>query len=141
MEEQHTNQPPQDKLDKRPSSPPKSVLVIDDERQVRETIEDILELESVTTIAAASGEEGVAYFAALQAQIGLIILDLSMPGMSGVDTFNALRQIDPTAKIILSSGYSEADILKRFGNTHPTDFLHKPYRLETILHLIKQYLA
>ncbi|MCA9955218.1 MAG: response regulator [Ardenticatenaceae bacterium] len=141
MEEQHTNQPPQDKLEKRPSAAQKSVLIIDDERQVRETIEDILDMESVNTLAAANGEEGVTQFAANQEQIGLIILDLSMPGMSGIDTFTALREIDPTVKIILSSGYSEGDILKKLGRMHPTGFLNKPYRLETVLQIIKQHLA
>lgn len=141
MSKQHTNQPPNDQSEERPSPTQKSVLIIDDERQVRETIEDILDMESVTAITAANGEDGVAQFVAHQAEIGLIILDLSMPGMSGVDTFIALRQVDPTAKIILSSGYSEADIEKKLGNMHPTGFLHKPYRLDTVLHIIKQHLA
>ncbi len=79
-----------------------AVLIIDDERQIRETIRDILELESVPVLMAATGTDGIAEFVANQDQVGLVILDLYMPGLSGVDTFAALRALDPSAKIILS---------------------------------------
>lgn len=117
-----------------------TVLVIDDERQVRETIQDILELENIPVLTAASGREGVDVFDAHQNEIGLIILDLSMPGMSGMETFTALRAIDASAKIILSSGFPETEILLKMAGTRPTDFLQKPYRLEAVLHTVEKFL-
>ncbi|WP_420627285.1 PAS domain-containing hybrid sensor histidine kinase/response regulator [Candidatus Leptofilum sp.] len=118
-----------------------TVLIIDDERQVREAIGDILDLEKIPTLAAASGEEGIDQFTTHQDEIGLVILDLSMPGMSGIEAFDALRQIDPNAKIILSSGYTEAEILEKMAGTRPTGFLQKPYRLETVLQVTKKHLS
>ena len=123
------------------AAPKNAVLIIDDERQVRETVRDILELEAVPVLTAANGREGIAAFIANRDQIGLIILDLYMPGLSGVDTFTALRELDPAAKIILSSGYSEAESLEKLENSKPTGFLPKPYRLQTILHLVAEHLA
>ncbi|VAW42382.1 PAS/PAC sensor hybrid histidine kinase, partial [hydrothermal vent metagenome] len=119
----------------------KTVLVVDDERQVREAICDILDLEEIVTLTAANGEEGVAIFSSHQARIGLIILDLSMPGMSGIETFTALREIEPTAKIILSSGYTEAEILQKMAGTSPTEFLQKPYQIDTIISTVKKHLS
>jgi two-component system, cell cycle sensor histidine kinase and response regulator CckA len=123
-----------------PHPPQKIVLIIDDDKQVREAIYDILDLEQIPARIAASGEEGVTLFTAYQAQIGLVILDLSMPGMSGIETFAALREIEAAVKIILSSGYTEADILEKMAGTRPTDFLQKPYRLETIINIVKKHL-
>ena len=124
------------------SSKPASqtVLVIDDEKQVREAIGDILDMEEIAVLTAANGKEGIDVFAANQNDVGLIILDLSMPGMSGMETFAALREIDSNAKIILSSGYTEAEAIQKMAGTHPTGFLQKPYRLETVLHTVEKYL-
>lgn len=118
-----------------------TVLIVDDEKQVREAISDILDLKAIPSLAAASGQEGVSLFEAHQNKIGLVILDLSMPGMSGIETFEALRELDPTAKIILSSGFTEGEILQKMAGTRPTGFLQKPYRLETVLNTVEKFLA
>jgi CheY-like chemotaxis protein len=118
-----------------------TVLIIDDEKQVREAISDILDLKEIPSLAAANGQNGVALYEAQQEKIGLVILDLSMPGMSGIETFEALREFDPSAKIILSSGYTEGEVLQKMAGTRPTGFLQKPYRLETVLNTVEKFLA
>ena len=118
-----------------------TVLIIDDEKQVREAINDILDLKKIPSLAAASGQEGLAHYEAQQEKIGLVILDLSMPGMSGIETFEALRKLDPTAKIILSSGFTEGEVLQKMAGARPTGFLQKPYRLETVLQIVEKHLA
>ena len=135
-----TDPPEMETAESSSEATPKSVLVIDDEKQVRDAISDILDLEAINSITAANGQEGVTLFAEHQTNIGLIILDLSMPGMSGIDTFTALREIDTTAKIILSSGFTESEILQKMAGTRPTGFLQKPYRLETVLQIANKYL-
>jgi PAS domain S-box-containing protein len=125
-------------------SPPETyrntVLIIDDEKQVREAISDILDLKEIPSLLAASGQEGINLFTAHLNQIGFVVLDLSMPGMSGLETFEALRIIEPDVKIILSSGYTEAEILQKMAGAQPTGFLQKPYRLEAVLALVDNYL-
>ena len=117
-----------------------TILIIDDEKQVREAIGDILDLRKIPSLAAASGQEGVSLFEAHQDKVGLIILDLTMPGMSGLETFKALRHLNPTAKIILSSGFTEGEVLQKMAGTRPTGFLQKPYRLETVLKTVEKHL-
>ncbi|MCA9920117.1 MAG: PAS domain S-box protein [Anaerolineales bacterium] len=118
-----------------------TVLVIDDETPVREAMKDILELEQVPTLLAANGAAGIELFTTHKAQIGLVILDLTMPGMSGMEVFAALRDLEPDAKIILSSGYTEAEVLERLAGAQPTGFLHKPYPLEKVLQIVQKHLS
>ncbi|MBK8988525.1 MAG: PAS domain S-box protein [Chloroflexi bacterium] len=117
-----------------------SVLVIDDEALVREAVVDILELRQVRVIEAENGRAGLDAFRENQKSVRLIILDLSMPGMSGEETFHALRQCNPRVKIILSSGYSQTEIGKRFTSLAATAFLQKPYSAAELLQVVEMYL-
>ncbi|HFQ94078.1 MAG TPA: response regulator, partial [Anaerolineae bacterium] len=121
-------------------SPPQTILVIDDEETVCEAVCDILELDDIAAITASGGTEGVALFQAHQADISVVILDLTMPDMSGEETFQALREIDTAVPIILSSGFNEDEITHRFPQHKPNAFLHKPYRTEQLLEVVKSVL-
>lgn len=120
------------------------ILVIDDEEAIRESLIDILEFNGLTVMAADDGARGVALFEQHHNAIGLIILDLLMPGMSGTDTLRQLRRIDPNVTVLLSSGYDEdeiAHIIKGTGigqtNIH---FLQKPYSLATVIEVTRSLL-
>lgn len=122
------------------SVPEGNVLVIDDEEPVREAVADILATQGITVISAANGQEGVALYNEHKSEIELVLLDLSMPGMSGYNTLVALRQIDPTVCVILSSGYDEVEAMRQLKDEKPTGFLHKPYRLDQLLKTVKKHL-
>jgi len=57
----------------------------------------------------------------------VVILDISMPGMSGEETLSALRKIRPGVKVFLSSGYSEAEAMTMFRSERVAGFVQKPY--------------
>ena len=116
------------------------VLVIDDERAVRDAIADILELEGIGALTAANGDEGIALYEAHAGEIDLVLLDLSMPGKSGRETFKALQQFDADVRIMLSSGYSEADATNGFTSPPLVGFLQKPYRLDAFVQRLRKYL-
>jgi PAS domain S-box-containing protein len=120
---------------------PQLVLVIDDEEPVREAIGDILELEGIDVITAANGAEGVERYRANASAVNLVILDLSMPGLTGEETFQALRSINPEVKVVLSSGYSEAEVSRRFQDVQIVDFVQKPYDVDDFLELIRLHLS
>ncbi len=119
----------------KPSHPdsPKVVLVIDDEESVREAVSDILDMEGITVLQAANGQKGIDIYQSRQAEIDLILLDLSMPGLSGEDTLKKLRQINPQVRVLLSSGYSESDVTFRLDQSGLVGFLQKPYHMNTLL--------
>ena len=116
------------------------VLVIDDEAPVREAVTDILEMEGINVVTAANGDAGIAVYRAQPDAIDLVLLDLSMPGKSGHETFEALQAIDPNVRILLSSGYSEADATRGFSSPPLVGFVQKPYRLDSFVQVVKKFL-
>ena len=67
-----------------------------------------------------------------------MLLDLSMPGLSGEETFEALRAIDPSVRVLLSSGYSEAEATRRFVGRGLAGFLQKPYRPGALVEAVRR---
>lgn len=116
------------------------VLVIDDESAIRESVTDILMMEGIQVVTAASGNEGIACFRQQQQQIGLVLLDLKMPGMNGEETLRALRQIDAQVSVILSSGYNETEVSHLFHDGEIIAFLQKPYNFTLLCQQVRKAL-
>ncbi len=121
-------------------APNGTVLVIDDEEVVREAVADALEAEGIRYRLAADGDSGVALFREHSGEIGLVLLDLSMPGRSGEDTYSELRRVDGAVPVLLSSGFAEEEARRRFGGKDLAGFLQKPYRFPTLLAEVKRCL-
>lgn len=119
----------------------KCVLLIDDEIHVREAVADILEMENIEVLGAANGQMGIDLYRAQADDIDLILLDLSMPGLSGHETFIKLRELDMGIKIILSSGYSQEEVHHQFAGEQVADFLSKPYDIGTLIEKVHYHLA
>ena len=106
-----------------------SFLVVDDEQQVRELMVEILNLLGHKTFSAVDGKEAMEIFNN-NPDIDIVALDLTMPEMDGVETFQRMIQIKPDVKVILCSGYSPEEIKVRFTKgCIPAAFLKKPYGL------------
>ena len=114
-----------------------SILLIDDEEMIIDVGKQLLDHLGYRVLTAGSGKEAIALLTAGHKKIDLVILDLIMPEMGGGETFDALRDIDPRIKILLSSGYAlegEAeDILERGCN----GFIQKPFRLNDLSEKIR----
>ena len=110
-----------------------TLLLIDDEEVVRDMVGEVLEQEGVSVLRAEDGARGVALFREQRERIDLVLLDLSMPGLSGEETFRRLREIDPGVPVILSSGYDHDEARGRFGEGTPAGFIQKPYRPEQLM--------
>jgi two-component system cell cycle sensor histidine kinase/response regulator CckA len=113
-----------------------TVLVVDDDRVVREVAVRSLEMIGVDSLTAVDGLDALAVLALRAADIDLVLLDLTMPRMSGEETFQALRAIDPKVRVILSSGYNQHDAASRFGGKGLVGFLQKPYRARDLLDMV-----
>ncbi|MEZ4674322.1 MAG: ATP-binding protein [Caldilineaceae bacterium] len=117
------------------------VLIIDDERDVRQVTSEILEMSDIETLQAANGRIGLNLFQQYMDEIDLVLLDLSMPEMSGEEVAQALGHLKPDVNIILLSGYDEHEVSRRLGITHQISFLQKPYTMDGLLNAIQQQLA
>jgi signal transduction histidine kinase/ActR/RegA family two-component response regulator len=114
------------------------VLVIDDEEPVREAVSDILGEEGIETLQAEDGRSGLELYQAHLLEIGLVILDLSMPGMSGQETFRELRQLNSAVPVLLSSGYSREEVARSFEDEGAASFLQKPYSMADLIRKVQE---
>ncbi len=112
------------------------ILVVDDEEAVLETVTESLQSYNIHVYSATSGVDGLALYDDHQSEIDLTLLDVSMPGISGVETMQRIHREHPDAKVILSSGYNRLDADKLADVEDNVAFLQKPYRAEQLVALI-----
>lgn len=116
-----------------------TVLVVDDEHGVLRFVRRVLSAAGYEVLVAEGGERGVQVFHANA--VDLVILDVTMPGMSGLDVLRALRKQDPDVRVLLSSGFSKEDATTRFAGRALSGFLHKPYSHTALLEAVRTALA
>ncbi|MDP2876039.1 MAG: PAS domain S-box protein [Holophaga sp.] len=117
-----------------------TVLVVDDEPTIRESLENAFESFGMRVITAADGQEGLERFQA-EANIDLVLMDLTMPRMDGREAFLAMRKIRPDVRVIISSGYNEQDSVQEFLGKGLAGFIQKPYRLRELRKIVGAALA
>jgi PAS domain S-box-containing protein len=105
-----------------------TVLIADDEDLVRDVAETMLRQMGFEVVAVGDGREAVRAFASAPERFALVLLDLTMPIMSGAEAFAAIRQIRPGVPVLVMSGYNEQDSPFQ-GGPAPPAFLHKPFTL------------
>lgn len=109
-----------------------TVLLVDDEEYVRAVCGSQLKALGVNVLVASNGRDGLEVYQNNCDQIDVVILDLTMPKMGGEETFRELRTRNPDVKVVLASGYAEAEVTTRFVGKHLAGFLRKPYDLKQL---------
>jgi PAS domain S-box-containing protein len=112
------------------------ILLVDDQEPVREVAKDMLEALGYEVTTAADGQEGVSRYRDLWREIDLVILDMVMPNLSGGDCFLRMKEINPKARVVLSSGYSMDGAIQSVMNEGILAFIQKPYRLEKLSRVV-----
>jgi CheY-like chemotaxis protein len=112
------------------------ILLVDDQEPVREVAKDMLEALGYDVITAVDGLEGVSRYRDLWRVIDLVVLDMIMPNMSGGDCFRRMKEINPKARVVLSSGYSMDGAIQDVMNEGILAFIQKPYRLEELSRVV-----
>lgn len=92
------------------------VLVVDDEPAVRALARNILERAGFGVVSAVDGREALELYKERGHEIRLVVLDMTMPHLDGEACFLALRELDPDAKIVMTSGYSEQEVVAQAGD-------------------------
>ncbi len=118
-----------------------TVLVVDDENVVRRTAKSMLERFGYSVILAENGQECVDLFRVLSEKIAVVLLDMTMPVLSGEETFRQLRSIKPEVRVILSSGYNEVEAVRRFAGKGLAGFIQKPYTAVALEQKIRSVLS
>ena len=104
-------------------------------------VKEVLEAEGHHVLCAADGASAIDLFGDRSADVDAVLLDLSMPGLTGEETYSCLREIDPAVRVILSSGYDKDEATRRFGENGPVGFIQKPYRPHELMAEIERCLG
>ena len=114
------------------------VLVVDDDDMVRQAIQRMLEHLGYRPIGAASGEEALDIYEKSRAEIAAIILDITMPGLGGIETFRRLRAMDSQVKVIVTSGDTLNPAIRELEAQGISYLLAKPFHTEQLARAIQQ---
>ncbi len=116
-------------------------LVVDDEPIVLRLAEAALEQLGYQVVTAESGSAAVDYFRDHSSDVTYVLLDMTMPGMDGHETFEKLRSIRADVLVVLTSGYSEVSVTERFDGAMPAGFIQKPYTVRSLGEKIKEVIT
>jgi two-component system, cell cycle sensor histidine kinase and response regulator CckA len=114
--------------------------VIDDDYTVNNGIATLLTELGYTAFSALSGEEALEKYSAQLDDIDLFLIDVIMPGMCGDELYTRIKQLKPTVKAILCSGYSLNDRIQKIMDQGCNGFLEKPFTLTQLLEMIESIL-
>ncbi len=113
-----------------------AVLVVDDEEVVRETARLSLERAGFHVMLADNGQQAVEAVEKHTAKIQLVLLDLTMPVLSGKGALERIRAIDPRLPVVLFSGYNEADAMRQINRGDVAGFLKKPFTADALKEIV-----
>ncbi|MEJ2471654.1 MAG: sigma-54 dependent transcriptional regulator [Desulfuromonadales bacterium] len=108
-----------------------SILIVDDERSIRESLTGILQDEGFKPISVETGEAALEKFS--EDKPDLILLDIWMPGMDGLETLTKIREIDPDQLVVMMSGHGTIETAVKATKLGAYDFIEKPLSLEKVL--------
>lgn len=112
------------------------ILVVDDQFADRERLKGILEDKGYRVATARDGAEAIEMVKSRHYDI--IFLDVRLPGMDGVETFEQVKKIDPQATVIMMTGYTEEDLVKRALSEGAYTCIYKPFDMEKVIGLVEE---
>ena len=115
-----------------------SILIVDDDPQLRESFKRLLSEEGYEVRVAATGEEGI--LAVKENPPHLVVMDVRMAGMTGLDAFAEIHRIEPTLPVIVMTAYGTTETAIRATQLGAFDYVLKPFDIPDILSLIGQAL-
>jgi two-component system nitrogen regulation response regulator NtrX len=110
---------------------PRRVMIVDDEKGIREALRQVLEYEEIEVQASASGQEAIRVYPDFKPH--LVFLDVKMEGMDGLETLKKIRELDPQAQVVMISGHGTIQTAVEATQLGAYDFLEKPLDTDRIL--------
>ena len=122
-----------------PTSIGATILLVEDNQQVRDMLINMLQVNENRVLSAGDGIEALEIASAYDGQIDLLLTDVVMPRMGGGELARRLRRLRPATKIILMSGYADEELASQ-GMEAADHFLHKPFRSSQVREIIDEAL-
>jgi CheY-like chemotaxis protein len=115
-----------------------TVLVVDDEELIRSYSSSALEHYGYDVLLARDGAEAIRLFQEKGDQIGLVLLDVAMPGMDGSQTLERIREIRPDVPVVVCSGFGDVEVQARFAGKQIAGFFPKPHTVKQLARKVKE---
>jgi two-component system cell cycle sensor histidine kinase/response regulator CckA len=115
-----------------------TVLVVEDEEILRHAVSKMLRKESFSVIEAGDGATAANLFRANESRIDVVLLDLTLPGMSGRDVLKEMKRIHPDVKVVLTTAFNQDTALSSMGEQHPWAYVRKPYQFRELIGLLRR---
>ena len=116
-----------------------SILIVDDDAGMCETLFDIMEDKGYRTVIALDGYEAIQKVKEMDFDV--ILMDIKMPGMDGVETFKEIKKIHPETAVVMMTAYAVEDLIKEALHEGAYDVLYKPLDIERMIGLIEDVRA
>jgi CheY-like chemotaxis protein len=117
-----------------------TVLLVDDEEGTREYGKELLQGYGYTVLTSSSGEEAIEIYDKAKKQIDIVILDLIMAGMGGKRCLEEIVKLDPQAKVLITTGYTDSDLITEALESGAIEVLSKPFRAQAMAKTIRHIL-
>lgn len=114
-----------------------TVLIVDDDPMVRESFVSLLDFSGFSTHVVTSGKEAIEFMQSTDFPIDVVLLDLVMPEMNGVETLVAIREIEPSMPVVIVSGYAEDEMVEAVNSHVVQGFITKPCSISRLTEAIK----
>jgi two-component system response regulator HydG len=112
-----------------------NILVVDDLRNIRLTLSGIFEDRGYNVVTAEDGYQAIE--AIKEMHFDVILMDIKMPGINGVDTYREVKKIDPKAVVIMMTAYSLEDLVKRAVSEGVYTCIYKPFEIDKVIVLVE----
>jgi len=141
VEEDSLIQKTKDRIAKPEKAATGSILMVDDEEMVLKMCDQMLRRMGYKVTTSMNGKEAIEYYRKSWKQIDVVILDMVMPELGGLDMFIAMREINPEIKAVLSSGYSLDGPAQEILNEGVKGFIQKPFTMKTLRAVLAKLLG
>jgi CheY-like chemotaxis protein len=118
-----------------------TVLVVDDEPGMRNTVARMMQKLGLEPVLAPDGRQAVEIFRTEADRFALVLLDLTMPDMDGEQTFTELRRLRPDVRVVLMSGFNAQEAMARFPGKGLASFLQKPFTIDSLRSVLQGVLG
>lgn len=113
----------------------KKILLVEDDRDFAESLKLLLQMKGFSVVAVASGEEAIDLHPS--GHFSFVLMDIKLPGISGVDALNAILEQAPSAKVLLMTGCERgSDEVMSANRAGAISVLYKPFRINDLLKII-----
>jgi len=112
------------------------VFIVDDDQDHAESVADVLELSGFSTEVSFSGEHAVERFR--EEDFDVVLMDVKLPGMNGVETFFEFRKIRPDARVFMMTGFSVEQLVAQAVENGALGVLHKPFAIDQLLEMLER---